>query len=238
MQEPHLSIAFGGCVYSYFAPDIESYCDILLNRIDPIFEDVEGEQERVASNFLEAAASWYGDDYDSAVDAAFDHARDHALQFMEMRAVFLATGVSGLFHLFEKQLYKHVNKELKRWLASPIAEWRDLVELIPKFDRKWNKSQPCLDLLNAFCDNDLNELRLVANVVKHGDTGPSYKQLLRDKACVVDPARLKNDWTVGPYSIFNVNLSVQADDVRRYRDAVLRFWKIDGEFHAPRSAFK
>ena len=238
MQEPHLSIAFGGWVYSYFAPHIESYCDILLNRIDPIFEDVEGEQKRVADNFLEVAASWYGDDYDSAVDAAFDHARDHALQFMEMRAVFLATGVGGLFHLFEKQLCKHINKELKRWLESPVTKWRDLNELIPKFDRKWGQNQPCPDLLNAFRDDDLNELRLVANAVKHGDTGLSYKQLLKNKARVVDPARLEDDWTVGLYSIFTVNLSVQADDIKRYRNAVLRFWRIDGEFCAPRSAFK
>jgi len=104
-----LDIAFGGWAYNVFAPDIEGYCNILLNRINPIFEDVDGEQERAAQEFMSAAASWYGEDYQGAAEAAYEHAHDSAMQFMEMRAVFMATGVSGLFHLFEKtalQAYK------------------------------------------------------------------------------------------------------------------------------------
>lgn len=86
----------------HFSPSIENYCDILLDRIVPVFDDAEGEQKRAADDFLHRASSWFGDDYDGAVDAADEHAREHTLQFLEMRAVSLATGVSGLFHLLEK----------------------------------------------------------------------------------------------------------------------------------------
>ena len=79
-----LTISFGQWDYRLFAPEIESYCDILLNRIDPIFADVDAEQERAAEQFMNAAASWYGDDYQGAAEAAYDHARDTALQFMEV----------------------------------------------------------------------------------------------------------------------------------------------------------
>jgi hypothetical protein len=103
-MDDQLTISVGQWEYRLFAPEIESYCDILLNRIDPIFEDVDAEQERAAEAFMSAGASWCGDDYQGAAEAAHEHARDTALQFMEMRAVFMATGVSGLFHLFEKQL--------------------------------------------------------------------------------------------------------------------------------------
>lgn len=169
-----LTISFGQWDYRLFAPEIESYCDILLNRIDPIFEDVDAEQERAAEAFMNAGASWCGDDYQGAAEAAHEHARDTALQFMEMRAVFMATGVSGLFHLFEKQLYKHINNELKHWLKAPITSWQDLEKLIPKFDHKRDEQKPCIDLINAFRVSDLQELRLVANAVKHGNDGPSY----------------------------------------------------------------
>jgi hypothetical protein len=183
---------------------------------------------------MQRASSWFGEDYDSAVEAAYEHARDHTMQFLEMRAVFLATGVSGLFHLFEKQLYLHVNQELKDWLESPLSRWQDLEDMIPKFDRKWGQDAACQDLIDAFRDADLEELRLVANTVKHGNDGQSYRELVKRHAV----ERIEDDWTAGPYSILGVAISVQVDDVKRYRDAILRFWKVDGTFCAARSAFK
>lgn len=132
-----LHIAFGGWVYRHFAPPIEGYCNILRKHIILIFDDVEGERQRTANEFMSAAASRYGDDYCGAVNAAFDHAQNQILQFMELRSVFLTIGVSGLFHLFEKQIYLHINKELKGWLASLINSWQDLAGMIPKSDRKW-----------------------------------------------------------------------------------------------------
>jgi hypothetical protein len=127
---------FDFSVTNRFAPEIEGYCDILLNRIAPIFEDGDGEGQRAMDAFIKSAAKHARDeDYDDVVEAAYDHAQAAELQFLEMRGVFLATGVSGLFHLFERQLYLHVNKELKRWLTKPIALWRDLEDLIPHFNR-------------------------------------------------------------------------------------------------------
>jgi hypothetical protein len=232
-----LTINFGQLDYELFAPEIESYCDILLNRIDPIFEGVDAEQERAAEAFMSAAETWYGDDYQGAAEAAYEHARDTAVQFMEMRAVFMATGASGLFHLFEKQIYRHINSELKRWLKAPITKWQDLEKLIPKFDRKHGEPEPCIDLINAFRDSDLQELRLVANVVKHGDDGPSYRQLVENRAVVVSQDRLNDDWTAGEYSVLRANVSVQTQDAKRYQAALLRFWRLEGTFWAPRSAF-
>ena len=216
----------------------KSYCDILLNRINPIFKDLDGEQERAASEFLDGVKAYRDVDFDDVLEAAYDHALEHVMQFMEMRSVFLTVGVSVLFHLFERHLYKHINKELGRWLESPIADWRDLENIIPKFDRKYGEDTLCSDLLDAFRDSDLQELRLVANTVKHGDDGESYKQLMARKARVVEAKRLENDGTAGPYSILKVNISVQIDDVERYRDAILRSWSLEGTFCADRTAFQ
>jgi hypothetical protein len=238
MTADQLEIALGAWVYRHFMPNIDSYCDILLNRIDPIFMNVDAEEKRAYEEFLTGAPAYYADDDESAYEAAHEHAQEHCYQFIEMRSVFLATGVSGLFHLFEKQLYLHINKELKGWLTTPVTSWRDLDDLIPKFDRKWREDVQCLDFVEAFRDADLKELRLVANTIKHGSDGQSYKELVRSGAVVVDEERVKEDWTAGPYSTFGVSLSVQVDDVRRYQAAIRRFWEVDGTFCAARSAFK
>lgn len=239
MAHDQLEIAFASWVTDRFAPEIEGYCSILLNRIDPIFEDVDGEGHRAMDEFIKSAAKHARDeDYDDVVQAAYDHAQEAALQFFEMRAVFLATGVSGLFHLFERQLYLHINKELKPWLNKPIALWRDLEELIPHFGRKGRDDAPCSEFIDAFNNPDLQELRLVANTVKHGGDGSSYKQLVKNEAVVVSAARMEADYATGAHTVLGVDISVQRGDVERYRDSVLRFWRLKGTFHAPRSSFK
>lgn len=232
-----LQIWISGWVYDYFAPEINSYCDILLNRVLQIFDDLDGEQTKACNDFLRRA-NRSSEDYEAMLEAAYDHALDHTMQFAEMRSVFLAAGVSGLFHLFERQLYKHINKELRRWLQTPIANWQDIEEIIPQFNQKFGESAPCLDLINAFRDFDLQELKLVANSLKHGDDGPSYRQLVSRKAIVVDKERLEKDGHAGPFSILKVNLSLEISDVERYREAIARFWSLDGTYCADRSAFK
>jgi len=232
-----LQIWIDNWVYQYFAPEVKSYCDILLNRINPMFLDLDGEEKRAAEEFLAGIPSHGEEDHDAIFEAAYDHARDHVWRFMELQSVFLTVGVSGLFHLFERQLYRHINKELDRWLTTPIADWRDLESMIPKFNRKYGEECSCSELVDAFRDSDLQELRLVANTVKHGDDGSSYKQLVARGARVVDARRLADDGNIGRYSILKVNVSVQVDDVERYRDAILRFWSVKGTFCAHRSAF-
>lgn len=234
-RESQLSIAFDSTSYRYFAPEIIGYAAILLQRIAPIFDDLDGEEERAAKDCMEYPG-WSPDDYEAAIEAANDHARDAAIQLIEMKSVFLATGVSGLFHLFERQVYKHLNKELRDWLAKPINQWRDVEELVPKFRQRWQRDEEDLAFIQAFQHPDLIELRHVANAVKHGE-GPAYKHLLSMDAQVVRPERLAEDWTVGPHSIFGVNLSVLPQDVERYKNGILEFWRLKGTYWADRSSF-
>lgn len=234
-----LEIQFGNWVFEYFAPDISDYCDILLNRIDPIFHDVQAEQDRAATEFLDRVAKHHGyeDDPDAAYEAAYDHSIERALQFVQLRTVFLATGVSGLFHLFEKQIYRHINKELRRWLTKPIAHWREVEEIIPKFIQKHGHGH-CDNLVRAFHNSDLQELVHVANAIKHGDDGSSYKKLHSMGAVVVSASRLEADGTVGPFASLKASISIERKDVQRYRDSILEFWKLEGTYSASRSSFK
>jgi hypothetical protein len=232
----HVSIAFDVFSYRLFAPPIRHYADILLSKLAPIFDDVDGEQERYAQQVLESPY-WGPDDYDRAMDAAYEGSMDHAVEFMQMRSVFLATGVSGLFHLFEKQLYRHLNHEIAReWKATPIDNWKDADDVIRKLTNRYGEQADAAELQRNFDQPDLIELRHVANAVKHGE-GKAYRSLQKMSARVVDPDRIEGDWTVGPHSVMSVPLAIEPADVERYRDAVLAFWKTEGTYWAPRSAF-
>lgn len=235
MTEPRLSLFFDQWVSARFAPDIRRYSEILLERVAPIFDEVEAEQERHAQTVMKSSR-WGSDDYDMALEAAYEHGINQAIGFMQMRSVFLTTGVSGLFHMFEKQLYSHLNQELSDWLLKPIADWKDARSLVEAMANREDDGDPA-ELRQNFNHPDLRELQLVANAIKHG-LGPSYDALLAMKAAVVTSERLADDWTTGPYSALAVPISVDVKDVERYRDAVLRFWDTKGTYWAARSKFK
>ncbi len=233
-MQGYISLSFGNWSARMFKPAVEGYSDMLLNRILPIFDDVPGEQRRAVEAVMTSWDCWGEDDYAMIAETAYESSMETAFQFVELRSVFAATGVSGLFHLFEKQVYRHVNHELRRWLAGPISEWRDIRELFKSLDEKDRvPSSELLDILEA---QDLRELRLVANSVKHGP-GRSYDELISINAPVIQSARLDDDYTVGRHSILGIGISIQPDDIDRYRNAILRFWSLEGDFGSPRSEF-
>lgn len=226
---------FGSWLYGVNAPQIEGYVDILLARVISLFDDVDGEQERAAEEVLNWPG-WGPDDYERAMETAYEISIDKALQFMELRSVFLATGVSGLFHLFEKQVYKHLNHELSDWMKKdasgriiqPIQFWKDARIIIERLKYKSaTDDTETTELRDAFSAPVITELRLVANSVKHGE-GDSYDKLKKMNACVVSEERLENEWSIGPYSILGVNIAITPDDVERYKNALLAYWQLDG----------
>lgn len=223
-----------------FAPAVRNYTDLLLTRFLPIFDDVEGEQERAMANAL-AHNRWHEDEA-SAMEAAYDEGISSALMLMEMRTVFIATGVAGLFHLFEKQLYRYLNQELRRFhltrrvrkqdVPLVIASWSDADAVIREFPRVLRSWGDGGTLIDAIASPGLAELREVANAVKHGP-GRAMDALHAMNAAVVDPARIEGDFTTGQFSSFGLAIAIQPSDVIRYRDAVLAFWGVRGNFGLP-----
>jgi hypothetical protein len=223
------AVCFGAWNASMFGAPIRHYAEILKSRVMPLFDDLDGEQQRAADEVLNASG-WGPDDFEAAMDAAHEHSIDHTVQFMELRTVFLATGVAGLFHLFEKQLYRFLNHELRRNISKKIDRWEEAADAIDALDQpKGPDGQTALRA--AFNNDDIKELRLVANVVKHGE-GRSYDELKSMGSRVVEPRRVESDFTVGAHSVFGVALAIDRDDIERYVAALLCFWTLKGTFWA------
>jgi len=155
------------------------------------------------------------------------------LQFDEMRDVFIAVGVSGLFHLFEKQVYRHLNRDFARHGAKPIGQWDYAKRVIQLFIQRYEDQElaPCMDLVSALQHPNLQELEALANSVKHGADGRSYQALIDSGSPVVAEARSGND--ISPQTILKVDLTITNKDVDRYKNAIFAFWAVKGEFWAP-----
>ena len=170
------------------------------------------------------------EDYEQAIEAANELATNHVIQFCEMRNVYISVGVSGLFHQFEKHLYRFIARELRGFVlpgSGSVNQWRDADRIIRALRYRVEAGAAiveCDDLFEAFTHPDLIELQFVANAVKHGE-GRAYRNLLEIGARVVRNAE--------PNLSFDPSyVEVQVEDVVRYRDAVLRFWRTSGPFWA------
>ena len=222
---------------AFYGPAVRNYTDLLLTRFMPIFDDVEGEQQRAMDAALEKN-KWYEDEA-SAIEDAYDEGISSAIMLMEMRTVFIATGVAGLFHLFEKQLYRFLNQEIGRYgfthrvkkqdVPFVVTKWEDADTVIKSFPHTLRLGGDGVTLKDAFTSSDLTELREVANAVKHGP-GRAMDALYSMSAVVVDPTRVNGDFTTGQFSSFGLAIAIQHADVIRYRDAIMAFWGVRGNF--------
>jgi hypothetical protein len=138
----HANLYIDSATEAVFSPAIRNYTTLLLTRFLPIFDDVEREQQRASEEALANSSNWHEDEA-SVAEHAYDEGIAQAMMFMEMRTVFIATGVAGLFHLFEKQLYRFLNQGISRYqfmirrkntdVPLVISKWDEAEEIIKAF---------------------------------------------------------------------------------------------------------
>lgn len=109
-------------------------------------------------------------------------------------------------------------RQLSRWASGHgirAKGWEDLLKGCAKI--------ATLDLVATAMADDLNELHLVANVVRHG-VGRSCAELKAIAPRLWDnPSLDYYDLAPGPVPV-SEELRIRLDDLRRYARAVIRFW--------------
>lgn len=109
-------------------------------------------------------------------------------------------------------------RQLSRWASGHGVEakgWEKLLKDCTKI--------ASLDLVATGMADDLNELHLVANVVRHGD-GRSCDELKASAPQLWDrPSLDYYDLAPGPVPASD-ELRIRPDDLRRYARAITRFW--------------
>ncbi len=155
--------------------ELQIYAAVFSERIIRAFEDLETEAKRIQSDeYARLAALVTGpcDDDSQIAEMAYFKGVDYYLTMHPIRQGVINLMVAGLFHLFEQQA-----GSLARELVAPVQ--------LSNSSYPWQQLKQVLHGMGvnpSFFGSVtlIEELRLIANTVKHGD-GTSAEELRRLK---------------------------------------------------------
>lgn len=216
---------------SQFVPQINAIVDVLERRLLPNFEAVDAEADSIAdeawNRFMSMPATGEEDAADFA-ESAMEEGLSHFMLMDGLRQGMLNLFAATLYHAFEQQIilffrreYLHQEKECGSGqfnLSVVKGRLKNFGVDITKF-ASWPK---------------INELRLVANTVKHAE-GNSSQRLYKIRPNMFSHPRLlqfglQDDFTSSEQPqvfqpLVGEGLYVSVQDVKDYRDQLVRFWQ-------------
>jgi hypothetical protein len=237
-----------GMFLDTFIDELSTWRDAVLDRLLPTFADLERESRNVASaeftrrGRMPASEESAGDMGDHA-DLANEEGLAHYERMQGARQGLLNLATAGLYHLYEQQVALLVTKELitlhEERDAKFMTELLKTGAMLRLFANRLKAAGIDHTALPAYAK--LDELCLVANVVKHG-AGKSAEKLLRQAPLLFVPPILRDDeWTlrnltrdVGAFRpkpprrvdrpLAGNDLYVTPEEFQRYADAAIGFW--------------
>lgn len=217
-----------------FAKQIGVFCDLLETRVLPVLSDTDAEAEAAAEREYDRLGNLPGGEYGPILEMgdAAEMAQEAGLAHYEMmtatRQAFLNLAAAALYHMFEQQfLVFH-----RRQVLHPREEHDPkLSTKLDVFFKRLKAGGLNVEALPTW--NTIAELGLAAHTIKHGE-GRSARQLRSVRAKLFTPPLLHGtrfDKPLGTVSqpLAGEDIYMTPEDIRRYRDALLSFWKDFGE---------
>jgi hypothetical protein len=216
-----------------FQKSIELFNDTYTNRINPIFKNIEEESEAIAKKRYEELGRYFNPDYHDPSDFA-ENAWETGLEYYEnmdlMKYNTKLMWISTLYQFWEQQVRKFIYEEVTRTHKFIDKKGNEILfkgfctKGIEDIKEEFLEFNQDLDKLN--CWTKVNELRLLANVIKHGD-GWSASQLK-----VLRPDFFKSDFS--SYDLLDLYkttlnklvLNIDDDELQKYCNALIEFWEV------------
>lgn len=213
-----------------FVPQIDAFCDVINNRLLPTFLDINKEADEVAQAEYERLGSLPADEYTvwdmgDIAEQAMEAGLSHYQILEEVRQSILNLAAAALYHMFEQQMLFFY----RRQVLHPSEE-----NSIPKLKMRELKKRLLdvgIDIESLESWSKVNELRLLANSVKHAE-GASSEQLKKLRPDLfVDPSlQDKNlSWLASATRVYlplaGKDIYVASDDLENYRSGVVLFWE-------------
>ena len=149
-----------------FIPEVTAFADCFMSKIFPVFENLDDEAEKMGQEeFTRLGAIVNADAFDMGdiAEMAQDKAISHYLLMKGMFQGIINLFAAGLYHIFEQQLLMFHRKEL---LTKDEENKTNLIKMC-KVAELLRKSD--IDITSFSSWSKIDELRLVANAVKHAD---------------------------------------------------------------------
>lgn len=158
-----------------FSSQIKLYVDTYTNKVFPVFSNIEKEADELADKFYNEVMGQYAFDgvdpaevAENALDAGVEYYEDLSL----MRYNTIAMCIAMMYQFWEQQVRKFLFDEVSHYENIEASSFCDRgIDQIKKVfcDHNFN-----IEVMESW--GKINELRLLCNVIKHGD-GKSAKQL-------------------------------------------------------------
>lgn len=211
-----------------FVAEIHALVAVLEDRLLPTFANVEGEANKKAEEEWERLGSLPGRDdidMDDLAEKAFEVGLGHYGMMTGLRQGLLNMFAAALFHLYEQQIMSFHRREV----LHP-AEENDPQLLKPAIFQQRLLHQG-IDVKRFACWQLLEELRLLANTVKHA-AGESALKLHALRPKLFQAPDLDRLGLHGPLSSARVfaplmgeDVYVSIGDLKCYAQAVEQFWE-------------
>lgn len=211
-----------------FAAHCSRFVEAIETRVLPAFDSLEREADEAADAEWDRLGNLPGDpdrDMSDLAEQATEAGVDYFMSMVGVRQSLLNISAAALSHMVDQQLLFF----LRRAVLHPSEEDDpDLMDISILTDRLLAAG---LDLRVMPTWETLQELRLVANTVKHAEGRSAAKlRKLRPELFVLPESREDSDEELvsAPHvylPLAGEDVYVTMDDLRAYSEAVARFWE-------------
>lgn len=218
-----------GYIRNHFIRQTIMFTESVINRLVPTFANIEDEAEKVANKEWERLSASYCDP-DGNADP-FDYAErsqeagiDHYMMLSSVKQSLLNISATTLYHLYEQQVIFFLRKAI----LHPSQENDQELMKPSEFGKRLFAEN--IDITKFRCWSKIDELRLVANTVKHGEGG-SAQQLRSIRPDLFNDPSIKDLWPDAKPGInfymplAGEDLFVTIDDIGNYKDSLVEFWE-------------
>lgn len=207
-----------------FIPAIHRVEDVFVNRILPTFSTIEAESKELEGKlWKEAMARPYYDnspDEGQIAESVRDAAVSHYLGLKGMEQGLLNCCALFLYHLYEQHLMLFHRQELLDWRVKDNPNLYTHEE-VRKHLKKLN-----VDITSFQVWPKLDQLRCLANVIKHGE-GKSSEYLLQTAPHLFEMAGLFDGMPISGrvYTpLLGEDICVKLSDISEYAQLLEQFW--------------
>ena len=178
---------------------IETVYSTVKTRLLPTFDSIDNEAKEIENERLKELGQRFNPDYmdeSDVFDDAFHKGVDHYIVHTEMKKEFIKSAVTWIFHLFEKDctyIFETKDGNTKKDLLTSLS-------IDTAKGSSWYK-----------CNN---ELRLLANSIKHGE-GRSLDELKLERPDYFNS-------TISFLSNNDIELTI--DNLEEYVNEMKKFW--------------
>ncbi|MEC5241186.1 hypothetical protein P9C03_28225 [Bacillus mycoides] len=209
----------------------ELYFQTYTDRISPVFDNIDQEAEEVAENAYSEMMMQVGHENCDPSDYA-DDAYQFSINYYEnvslMRYNTKLMWISTMYQFWEQQVRKFLYKEMTRSGYKAYnknqkeIEYKDFCTNIGKIKESFLGFN--VDVANLSCWDKINELRLLANVIKHGPGGSS-EDLLKIRPDIFDCSHVStNLLDLYQTTLNDVVINISDKDFEMYANALIDFW--------------